>query len=586
MASSSSFYPDPEQLEALDTSNSSAGYSSHNDSQQWTTPASLINYTRNAEQGSNTAAGGSLNQMVHDNATLGTTKTPKPYICVEGCTNKRFGKMYGLMRHSRMQHQCLAFKCKGVRFATRIERETHLRQHMTRYWFGYRCGSCLFRSNLPKSTTRVHKSNMHFRVAHKITTSFYFGEFGYVPGNCSIDREYCGIYFASQQELEEHYGKKHKKATDSPQMHTQAAMSNLDRLFSATPQYTEPVVERRAGLNVAKHPLNPTSIATDCGWEFGHREYNELQQNLLIVTCSLGHGSIGVVDEVRVSTELPSFVRKRISLPYSQRNQHLRIIKQEAEALELLVHPHIVKIIGSYREGSSNGKQFYSLLMFPVGEQDLKNFLQMVGDPSWAGHHDGNKKEKTWLQKWFKCLASALSYMHSQGIRHQDIKPSNIIHRGDDVFFTDFSSASQFQVGQTTSTENPARTSAMYSAPEVINNRGDTLHKHGRGTDVFALGMVFCEMLTVVDGRSLDEFHQFCLHTESGAETANKVLLYGRCTQRANDWFGTHDFYDTCIRPMLAFDREDRPCASMVEERIRNFSEWERIPCSCDTEYV
>jgi len=52
--------------------------------------------------------------------------------------------------------------------------------------------------------------------------------------------------------------------------------------------------------------------------------------------------------------------------------------------------------------------------------------------------------------------------MHSQDIRHQDIKPSNVIYRGSDIFFTAFSSSSRFEIDPTTSTENPARTSAMY----------------------------------------------------------------------------------------------------------------------------
>lgn len=118
------------------------------------------------------------------------------------------------------------------------------------------------------------------------------------------------------------------------------------------------------------------------------------------------------------------------------------------------------------------------------------------------------------------CLASTLAYMHSSGVRHQDIKPSNIIHRGSTIYFTDFSSSSQFQIGQTISTENPARTSAMYSAPEVINCDG-VLNRHGRGTDVFALGAVFREMLTVLTDYSVEDLHRFLLRSDSLEGTKN-----------------------------------------------------------------
>ena len=45
----------------------------------------------------------------------------------------------------------------------------------------------------------------------------------------------------------------------------------------------------------------------------------------------------------------------------------------------------------------------------------------------------------------------------------------------------------------------------MYAAPEIIDN-DDWNKKHGLNTDVFALGVVFCKMLTVVCGKDVDNF--------------------------------------------------------------------------------
>lgn len=101
--------------------------------------------------------------------------------------------------------------------------------------------------------------------------------------------------------------------------------------------------------------------------------------------------------------------------------------------------------------------------------------------------------------------------MHEQGIRHQDIKPSNIIHKGSRILFTDFSSSFTFVVGHTTSTENPSRSSPMYTAPEVTYRSSGMggLRRHGRSSDIFALGCVFCDMLSVWQGQSLSEFHDY-----------------------------------------------------------------------------
>lgn len=340
---------------------------------------------------------------------------------------------------------------------------------------------------------------------------------------------------------------------------------------------------------------NSELMAKECGLTFQHKEFSDINQNFLIVISSLGHGSLGIVEEVQISKRYTSFVRKRVQIPYHNRNQRLKIIKQEARVLESLVHRHVVQIIGSYSECPPSGRQFYSLLMSPVGDQDLKAFLEAVGDPSWDGRLDMARIERSWLQTWFMCLASTLAYMHSSGVRHQDIKPSNIIHRGSTIYFTDFSSSSQFQIGQTTSTENPARTSAMYSAPEVINRDG-VLNRHGRGTDVFALGAVFCEMLTVLTGYSVEGFHKFLLRSDSpegtknsgpGAQAAKGILLYGQKIDRVSEWFGMNCFYCRCLWPMLTPDREKRPDADAVAKLIRTYmyKQPTLLPfCPCNSE--
>ncbi|KAF2466251.1 kinase-like protein [Lindgomyces ingoldianus] len=335
---------------------------------------------------------------------------------------------------------------------------------------------------------------------------------------------------------------------------------------------------------------NVDGIAQECGLTFRHKDYQDINHSLLQVVDSLGHGSLGVVEEVRIGPEYTSFVRKRVQIPYNRRRQYLKIISQEAQVLQNLSHCHIVKMIGSYSEIPDSGRQFFSLLMAPVGQRDLKTFLDIVGDQSTSQSVDWIEDRRMWLLNWFKCLSSALAYIHSKGVRHQDIKPSNIIHRRSAIYFTDFSSASQFQIGQTTSTENPARTSAMYAAPEVINN-DDSLNRHGRGTDVFALGAVFTEMLAVLRGKSIEEYHQFLASVEPKSSSGNshvishaprQTFLYGRKLDRVDAFFSGDEFYSTCVAAMLTSDREQRPDAKDVASRIRRFEPKGLRPCSCD----
>ena len=333
-----------------------------------------------------------------------------------------------------------------------------------------------------------------------------------------------------------------------------------------------------------------------------HRIYSNSSEVPYKVINSLGYGSLGIVEEVRIPPSKESFVRKRVQIPYSTRAQCLRIVQQEAAILKSLTHIHIIKILSTYQDSSTTGRHFYSLLMSPVGDNDLCGFLDIMGEKqSRQPRHSeflvnqGNFEELSWLKKWFQCLASALTYMHSKGVRHQDIKPSNIVYQGTNIFFTDFGSSGRFELGRTTSTETPARKSLMYAAPEMVGTlHEDAYKRHGLGADIFSLGCVFMEMLTVLDGRRMQDFHDFCLLkpntqteiSQSGAGGTRGVLLYSCVTRRTEQWFEVTKgmplaMYQACVKPMLKEDRKSRPSAKEVLESIRERQPWKTLECSC-----
>jgi hypothetical protein len=322
------------------------------------------------------------------------------------------------------------------------------------------------------------------------------------------------------------------------------------------------------------------NVAAECGLDLGNTALDRSSQESLVVSGCLGHGSLGIVEEVHRPT-FPSFVRKRVQIPRYQRQKRLRIIQEEARVLEDLCHPHIVQILGSYDDFTYGTKHFYCLLMSPVGEGDLQTFMDEVGTLG------PTTTQIRWLLDWIPCLTSALAYMHGQGVRHQDIKPSNIIHRGSRIFFTDFSSSSRFSIGQTTSTENPARISAMYAAPEAMNHMqaDGTLNRLGRGTDIFSLGCVFSEMWTVATRTPIHKFHDFLLETSQDADQLHGnsevvcpgTLIYSRVTERMALWFeqylNARLVFGRVIAPMICLQREERTDAHGLMHNLKELDE-------------
>jgi serine/threonine protein kinase len=283
---------------------------------------------------------------------------------------------------------------------------------------------------------------------------------------------------------------------------------------------------------------------------------------------------VGVVDEVKMAGI--TFARKTIGLRSSNGKSRLPQIQQEIRSIKALLHPHIISIIGDYQESYSGSRQFYCLLMHPVGDEDLNAFFDREASRLTSGQ-SVSIVTSAWIQKWFKCLSSALAHIHSRGVRHQDIKPSNVIRRGSDVLLTDFSSSGEFELSHTTSTENPAPCTRMYAAPERLADI-ELLERHGTRSDVFSLGCLFAEMMTVLSSRSVGEFRLFC---KAGQDHPGSQLFYASALDEVTMWL--QDVFlnrrksslrsdvgvFNLVESMLHMDRQKRPSAEEVLEAFR-----------------
>ncbi|NSW53043.1 MAG: SUMF1/EgtB/PvdO family nonheme iron enzyme [Anaerolineae bacterium] len=162
------------------------------------------------------------------------------------------------------------------------------------------------------------------------------------------------------------------------------------------------------------------------------------------------------------------------NIPESMHEQLIKRFEREAKAQAKFNHTNIVPI---YDYGVINGVPY--LVMEYVPGATLK---ERIGIP--IPHEES--------VRWLAPIADALAYAHERGVIHRDIKPGNILIRGESQpVLSDFGIAKMLEGDDMhlTSTGLGVGTPG-YMAPEQWHG------KVTQQTDIYALGVVLYEMVT------------------------------------------------------------------------------------------
>jgi WD40 repeat protein len=210
----------------------------------------------------------------------------------------------------------------------------------------------------------------------------------------------------------------------------------------------------------------------------------------------IGRGGMGVVWKAhQQGTNRPVAVKMILSRDFP-RVEHLVRFQLEAELISQVQDPHVVQV-------------------FHTGEADGLPYLVMefVGGGTLADRMRARSYTPRQAAEMVLIIARAMGHVHRKGIVHRDLKPANVLMTEDDrPKVGDFGLARALAREASDQSQSKIMGTVEYMSPEQARG-GSRLREVAAPADVFALGVIFFELMT----------GQLPFHSDSQLETLNLV---------------------------------------------------------------
>lgn len=200
-------------------------------------------------------------------------------------------------------------------------------------------------------------------------------------------------------------------------------------------------------------------------------EFTSMQLGQYTLTHRLARGGMS---EVYLARKQESEETYALKLVMQQNEEYYRRFQREANALNRLIHPHILPILDY---GEQDGMAYYVTPYIERGS--LKTVI--------ADGPLGVEESATILAQ----VGKALHFIHEAGLVHRDIKSANILlDQEGQAWLADFGLAIEVGVGSDLTNTMCLIGTPSYMAPELLERPASV------SSDIYALGVVLYEMLT------------------------------------------------------------------------------------------
>ena len=320
-----------------------------------------------------------------------------------------------------------------------------------------------------------------------------------------------------------------------------------------------------------------------------HVDYHKSEVLPLTEGAFLGHGMNGGVYETTCNGIRLAWKRKYCRRKIGEREM------REIEIIKKLSHRHIIRLVGTYTQGP-----FLGLLLWPIATCDLATLLEDVEwlqRREWVAFGSSVELPENWdddevdrqarlealgvafrnplfsvrnsavtlLKQTIGCIVGAVAYLHSSGIKHKDLKPSNILLSRDGLWLADFGTATDFSVLTSSVTDEGDRGTPKYYSPEVAK-----FAPSGRPADIFSLGCVLFEIMVMCEEAHKPGLSQKLRrsHDKSFQSNLDSIGRWLEAEDLSLESTATDDYLLGLVRWMMEEEAAMRPTADVVEQEI------------------